>query len=250
VLITRPAGQGDDLAELLRAAGGQCVHVPAIRIGPPPSWQPLDEALGRIDGFDWIVFASANGVRSFVDRMRATGRDGRSLGTARLAAIGPATREELERSGFACDLTPEMYSSEGIVAALGRTPGQARFLLVRANRGRDVMRRELEALGHSVTEVPAYSSEPVETLDDAATRAVDLAPVDWLTVTSSLIAESAVRLFGPRIHRWRIASLSPVTSETLRRSGVTPTVEAATARAGALVEAMTDWELTHRVVSS
>jgi hypothetical protein len=81
-------------------------------------------------------------------------------------------------------------------------------------------------------------------------KALDVAPADWITVTSSLIAEAAVQLFGPRIHQWRIASLSPVTSATLRRSGVTPTVEAATAQASALVAAMADWESAHRAVSS
>ena len=250
VLTTRPAGQGDELAGLIRAAGGQCLHVPTIHIGPPSSWQPLDDAISRVDGFDWIVFASANGVRGFVGRMREAGRDGRSLGTARLAAIGPATRAELEHLGFKCDLTPEFFCSEGIAAALGRMPRPARFLLVRANRGRDLMRRELESLGHVVTEVSAYSSEPAETLDETSVRAIDSMPIDWITVTSSLIAESSLRLFGPRLHQWRVASLSPVTSAALRSGGVEPTVEAATAVGKSLVAAMTAWEMAHASVSS
>ena len=243
VLITRPEGQGDDLHGRVVAAGGSCVHVPTIRIGPPPTWEPLDRALGCADTFDWIVFASANGVRSFVDRLRFHGRDGRALGTARLAAIGPATRRELERAGFACDLTPDLHRSEGIVAAFeDGHAAAARFLLVRANRGRDLMRRELEARGHSVSEVAAYSSEPVEELDEAARRAVDRAPVDWLVLTSSFNAESTLRRFGPRVAGWRIASLSPVTSATLRRLGVEPAVEAADAGMESLVAAIVAWE--------
>ena len=250
VLNTRPSGQGDDLDALIRAAGGSSLRVPTIRIGPPALWQPLDNAIRQADTFDWIVFASANGVRGFCERLRKAGLDGRALGTVRLAAIGPATRQELDRAGFACDLQPELFRSEGIVAAFGHLTAPARFLLVRANRGRELMRRELESIGHAVTEVPAYSSEPVESLDAATTAAIDQSPVDWITVTSSLIAESAVRLFGPRIRQWRIASLSPVTSAALRRHGIDPTVEAGEAVTDSLVTAMADWETAHSPPSS
>ena len=245
VLNTRPPGQGDELDALIREAGGSCLRVPVIRIGPPASWQPLDDAIREADTFDWIVFASANGVRAFVERLRGAGLDGRTLGTARLAAIGPATRQALEHAGFACDLTPDLFRSEGIATALGQLPRPARFLLVRANRGRDVMRRELETRGHIVHEVPAYASEPVTTLDAATAGMIDQLSFDWITVTSSLIAESAVRLFGPRIRQWRVASLSPITSAALRQHGIEPTVEATAAVAESLVAAMADWELAH-----
>jgi uroporphyrinogen III methyltransferase/synthase len=224
--------------------------VPTICIGPPPSWEPLDDAIRRADTFDWIVFASVNGVRGFVDRLREAGLDGRALGTARLAAIGPATRQELDRAGFACDLTPAVFRSEGMITAIGRVPAPARFLLVRANRGRDLMRRELEAQGHSVIEVAAYASEPIEALDAATAATLEQTPVDWVTVTSSLIAESAVRLFGQRLRQWKIASLSPITTATLRRHGFDPTVEAAEAAGDSLVTAMAGWETSHAFKSS
>jgi uroporphyrinogen III methyltransferase/synthase len=242
VLVTRPHGQGEDLVAAIRAAGGSCLHVPVIDIGPPPSWEPLDAAIRRADIFDWIVFASANGARSFVHRLRHARLDARALGTARLAAIGPATRAELEGAGLFCDLTPELFRSEAIAEALGMMTPPARFLIVRANRGRDVMRRHLEACGHEVTEVCGYASHPIESLPAAAAAAIAQAPVDWITVTSSLIAESAVRLFGSRISGWKVASLSPITSATLRECGVTPTVEAAAAVGESLVAAMADWE--------
>ena len=245
VLNTRPPGQGDDLDALVRAAGGSCRRVPVIRIGPPASWQPLDDAIRQADTFDWIVFASANGVRGFAERLRGAGLDGRTLGTARLAAIGPATRQALEHAGFACDLTPDLFRSEGITAALGRSPIPTRFLLVRANRGRDLMRRELETQGHIVSEVPAYASAPVDALDATTATAIEQVPFDWITITSSLIAESAVRLFGHRIQQWRVASLSPITSATLRQHGIEPTVEATAAVADSLVAAMGDWEIAH-----
>jgi uroporphyrinogen III methyltransferase/synthase len=237
VIVTRPAGQQAELVARIRAAGGRPIAAPLIGIGPPPSWKPLDAALERLDTYDWIVFASANGVGGFLDRLRLAGRDGRALGTARLAAIGPATRASLEAASYVCDLVPGDYRSEGLVAAFAEQPRGGRFLLVRAALGRDVLRRGLEARGHEVDEVAAYASEPVEKLEPAVEEQLP-GPGAWISVTSGVIAEAAVRLFGERLRTWRIASISPVTSAALRRCGLEPAAEAAEATAASLVEAI------------
>jgi uroporphyrinogen III methyltransferase/synthase len=242
VLVTRPEGQGDEFAAGVRAAGGSCVSVPLVRIGPPDSWAPLDAAIAQADLVDWIVFASVNGVRGFLDRLRAAGRDARGLGTARIAAVGPATRRELEARGLVVDLEPTTFSSEGLAAALSGVPPGGRFLLVRADRGRDALKRELESRGHHVDEVAAYASRPEESLSPEALADVDRAGVDWITVTSPVIAAAAVRLFGERMRRWKIASISPLSSAALEAAGLRPTVEAQRATANAIIEAIVDHE--------
>jgi uroporphyrinogen III methyltransferase / synthase len=237
VVVTRPAGQQAELVARIRAAGGRPILAPVISIGPPASWAAVDAVIGRLDTYDWIVFASANGVRGFLDRLRLAGRDGRAIGTARLAAIGPATSASLEAAGYVCDLVPADYRSEGLVAAFDAQPRGGRFLLVRAAAGRDVLRRELEVRGHEVDEVAAYASEPVAAVEPAVAEQLP-GPGAWITATSGAIVEAAVRLFGERLRGWRIASISPVTSATLRRFGLEPAAEAAAATAASLVEAI------------
>jgi len=237
VIVTRPAGQEAELVALVRAVGGQPLHVPVIEIVDPPDWTPLDAALERLDTYDWIVLASANGVRGLLARLRSAGLDGRALGTARLAAIGPATQRALEEAGYVCDLVPADHHSEGLLATLVGEPAGSRFLLVRAATGRDVLPRGLADAGHHVDEVAAYSSEPIASLDEA-TAAATAEGGGWITVTSGAIVESAARLFGGRLRAWRIASLSPVTSAALRRFGLEPAVEAAEPNAAGLVAAI------------
>jgi len=244
VIVTRPPGQEMELVAMIRAAGGWPVHVPVIGITDPPSWAPLDDALGRLDTQDWIVFTSVNGVRGFVARLRRLGRDVRSLGTARLAAIGPATSAELEAVGLVCDLVPPDHRSEGLLAAFTDQPRGSRFLLVRATAGRDLLPRGLLAQGHHVEEVAAYASEPRAAIDDGARAATAVSDAAWITVTSGGIVEAAVKLFGGRMRGWRIASLSPVTSVALRRFGLEPTVEAAEPSMAALVAAIVGHERT------
>ncbi len=248
ILLTRPAGQADDLAAAIAMLGGESIHVPVVEIVPPESWEPLDAAIRQAGTFDWIVFASVNGVESFRGRLRALRLDARALGTVRLAAIGAATARALDEAGLECDLEPGVSTSEGMVEALLPTIRGGRVLLVRADRGRDVMRRELEAAGHDVTEVAAYSSRPVTSLDAATIAHIERLPIDWVTATSGVIAESAARLFGPWMRSWRIASLSPITSAVLRRLDRPPDCEATDPSPAALAAAIARWEAARPAV--
>ncbi len=64
---------GDDLAGQLGRLGAEVIVQPAIRIGPPADWRPVDAALARLAEFDWLVFSSANGVRYLLDRASEKG---------------------------------------------------------------------------------------------------------------------------------------------------------------------------------
>lgn len=238
ILITRPAGQGDDLARLLGAAGASCLLAPLVEIVPPESWQPLDDAILRAATFAWIVLSSVNGVRAFAGRLRCLGRDGRALGTARLAAIGPATSQALDAAGLRADLAPATSSSEGLVAALADVAPPSRFLIVRAEHSRGVLGRDLRARGHEVEEVVAYRNRPVTVLEPAIAAALDRDGADWITLTSPAIARAAVRVFSSRLATMRIATLSPVTSHSLRAEGLEPTVESRAATTADLVAAI------------
>jgi uroporphyrinogen III methyltransferase/synthase len=57
-------------------------------------------------------------------------------------------------------------------------------------------------------------------------------------VTSSAIARSLVRLFGQSLAKARLASISPVTSQTLRELGFEPAAEATTYTMSGLVAAI------------
>ena len=240
VLVTRPAGQTAELAEAVAAQGGIPVSLPLIEIGPAPDPAAFDAAIRAADRHDWIVFASANGVAAFVSRLRALGRDGRALGSARLAAIGTATRRALEAAGFVCDAAPAEHDqrSEGLLQTLSSTVRGGRFLLVRADGGREVLPEGLRADGHHVEEIAAYASRPRVALSAGDLDRLDAIGIDWVTITSGRIAEAACRLLGDRMSRWRVASISPVTSAVLRRHGIEPAAEAPTATVAGIIAAI------------
>src|SRR5207302_2794112 len=103
VLVTRPRDQAAELVERLESMGAEAIEAPMIRIVPPEDFGPLDEACLRAGTFDWIIFSSANAVDTFIQRLLATPNDLRSLRTAKLCAVGPATAERLATRGLKVD---------------------------------------------------------------------------------------------------------------------------------------------------
>src|SRR5262249_3133617 len=147
----------------------------------------------------------------------------RALGHLRLAAIGPATAEALAGFRLKADLVPESFRSEALAAALAELVGGRRVLLARADRGRVGLREEL-ARSCPGEPVAVYRNADAGALPaDGASRLAE-GSVDWITLTSSAIAERLHALLPdaahPRIGREiRLASLSPVTSATAARLG-------------------------------
>ena len=64
--------------------------------------------------------------------------------------------------------------------------------------------------------------------------------IDWITITSSATAESVARMFGDAMNKMKIASLSPVTSETILEMGYQVTAEANPYTIDSLVEAISE----------
>ena len=242
ILVTRPAHQAAALAGPLTELGAEVLFQPAIEIGPPVDWEPVDAALQRLGEFDWLVFSSSNGVRYLMNRLLAGGRDLRQLGSIKVAAIGPGTAEELLRYHLKADLVPDEFRAESLAGSLvGNARGQ-RFLLARASRGREVLAEELTAAGGNVEQVVVYQSSDVTAVDPQLAELMQAGKIDWVTVTSSAIAKSLRALFGESLKNTKLASISPVTSDTLRELGFEPAVEAKEYTMAGVVEAVLSTE--------
>ncbi len=223
---------------MLAALGAEVLEQPGITVSDPPDWSPVDDALNRIAGYDWVVFSSSNGVKRLLDRLVLRGGSPGQLATVRLAAIGPGTAAELVRYGLAAHVVPEEYRAEALAEALAPQAAGKRFLLARASRGRQVLPEQLTVAGGIVEQVVVYSTNNVETADPHIAAALAAGRVDWVTVTSSAIARAIVGLFGEPLRTARLASISPVTSQTLRKLGHPPAAEAAEYTMAGLVAAI------------
>jgi len=237
VLVTRPAHQAVGLVERLSVLGAEVMVHPVIQILEPGDWTEVDRIIDRLGQFDWIVFSSVNGAHHFWGRVAKLKGEVSKPSGVKLAAIGPGTADELRVRGLQVDLVPPKYRAESLADALAET-GDRRFLLCRASRGREVLAEKLLEAGAAVEQVVTYSSTDVQRADPSVVTMLDEGRIHWVTVTSSAIAAGLVNLFGSRLKRCCLASISPITSATLRESGFEPAVEAEEYTMAGLVEAI------------
>ena len=73
VVVTRAADQQGEARRLLESQGAQVLDLPALVIGPPDDWGPLDDALSELEDFHWLVVSSANGVQAVEQRLQRRG---------------------------------------------------------------------------------------------------------------------------------------------------------------------------------
>jgi uroporphyrinogen III methyltransferase/synthase len=231
IVVTRPEGESDRSAGALEELGADVIIAPTVAIRPVDDPGPMDDAITRLNEFDWLVFTSANGVTHFLDRLEVLGRDLRALGHLKLAAIGPATAEALNRYRLRADFVPDSFRSESLAEGLARQASGRRILLARADRGRTLLKDELERVAH-VEQVAVYRNVDAESLPRDVARQIEEGSVDWITLTSSAIATRLHALLGELARDQmgrtiRLASISPVTSETARGLGWEVAAEAA-----------------------
>jgi uroporphyrinogen III methyltransferase/synthase len=242
IVVTRPREHGFSAASLLESLGAEVLLAPTVEIRPLANPAPLDAAIGRLAEYDWLVFTSANGVRFYVRRLEDLGRDLRALGHLKLAAIVPATAEALAQHHLRADLVPETYRSESLAAALASVASNRKILLARADRGRAILKEELGKLA-DVDQVAVYQNVDAQSLPEAVIERIESGTVDWITLTSSAIASRLYDLL-PDSARHRVgrdiqlASLSPVTSATVRKLGWSVAVEAGEYTMEGLVRAL------------
>lgn len=246
IVITRARDGARVLADALTAAGADVVSIPTIEIRDPESWEPLDVAIRHLEEYDFLLVTSANGVRKFLERLKACGRNVDDLGGLEIGAIGPATASEFERAGVKVDFVPREYRAEGLLEALGSHDlrGKA-FLIPRAKVARDLVPRVLAERGARVDVIEAYETVLPSISAAELDRLLNPLP-DIVTFTSSSTATNFVALLGERrakqlLSAAAVASIGPVTSETLRRLGVSVTVEARASTLPGLVDAIREY---------
>lgn len=265
VLVGRARHQAGALASSLRKLGAQIIEIPFIEIRQPHSFRPLDTTLRSLDNYSWLILTSVNGVEAMWDRLKKLRIGNTQLAHLQIAAIGPATKNAIEKRGLKVNVVPEEYVAESVVTALRQNVSGERVLLVRAKVARDVIPRELQQAGAHVDVIEAYETI-VPKSSGARLRSVLNNPKrkpDVITFTSSSTVKNFVGLLestGKRnqghlrytgmLDGIKLASIGPVTSGTLRELGLPVDIEAREYTIPGLVEAIAEAVTTEGQTSS
>ncbi len=254
ILVTRRPDQAEPLASRLAALGATVVLAPAIEVGAPEDTAALDEALGHLDRYEWLVFASPNAVAAVKARLGALDRATLPAGL-KLASVGRTTSEaaqEAFRDRRVALAPADDYRAEGLLEAFASLdPAPRRVLLPASDLSQPGLAEGLRALGATVDQPIAYRTSTPEDL--AARLGEALAPgIDLVLFASPSAVQGFADVLGAGAAGFPAVAIGPTTAASARLAGMQilavadpSTVEglvAATVRALALDDAPSDSE--------
>lgn len=250
IVVTRAVAQSFQITAELETLGATVIHCPTIEIVPPSSWAPVDDAIARIDGYDWIIFTSANGVDFFFGRLGERLSDSKSaLARNAVVAIGPATASALQREGITARIVATSSRAEGALQAIIDHLGdenrvaELSFLIPQAKVSREALANGLRKLGARVDAVETYQTIKPDIDGAGIVRLFEESAVDAITFTSP----STVSNFSALVGRGRlsellsntvVACIGPVTAEAAAEHGLKRIVLPSSYNSAALVQAI------------
>ena len=228
IAVTRAETQLGEARRLFEQAGAEVVDLPALVVGPPDTWGPLDEALAELDQFHWLVFSSGNGVEAVQQRLQRLGSSlahrPRSL---KIAAVGRKTAAQLEAAGAPADFVPPAFVADSLLEHFPVPGWGLRLLLPRVQSGgRSLLADAFAEAGARVVEVAAYETRCPDGLPSAAVAALEQQNLAAITFSSGKTVQHTAQLLEQHFGaEWRqqlqgvaLVSIGPQTSQSCRQA--------------------------------
>ena len=149
VLITRPIKQSQELRNAIHEHGGNPILFPVIDI-KPLSPVIIKHNKEQLDVASIIIFVSINAA--------INGKDHFDFTNKKVIAIGPTTKNYLERNDITVTFCPEKeFNSEGLLqSSILKNVKNKIITIVRGESGRESLNIELDRRGAKVQYLTAY----------------------------------------------------------------------------------------------
>jgi len=227
VVITRAASQSSELRSGLEDLGARVIECPTIHIVPPTSWKPVDDAIRRMNTYNWLLFTSANAVEQFMDRM------GSRRPAIPIAVVGSSTGKKLGEWGLKPSLVPADFRAEGLLEAFPENLVGTRILFPRAEVARELLPEELRRRGATVDVVTVYRT--VKALVGNIGEILETERVDCIVFTSPSTIPEDLHMLPTGT---ALAVIGPVTREAALLMGLKVDIVPVESTVPALVKAI------------
>jgi len=224
IVVTRAREQAGQLTEMLQAQGAEVIELPFISVEPHFDQTIVSEVLAGIAVYEWIIFTSANGVKNFFDLFYKAYDDIRCLGPMRIAAVGAATAQEIEKHRLKVDLIPKKANADALAEELIENEGidSVQILVVTGNQNRESLVERLESdEGRAIVDtLPVYRTSKNDLTDHPAAERYRKEGADAILFTSSstvksFVDQAAALSLEANARKPALGSIGPLTSKTL-----------------------------------
>ncbi len=165
IAITRDEEGAKDFVQMVESRNGKAIALPTISLVPKAP-AVLFKFLDMISDkkHDYILFMSANAVKimfDVFDKAKKTIDAVSLLNSAKIVAVGPHTKQELENYNVNVSMMPKKYSSHGVIELLSRADCRGKKIIIpRSSASTNYLATLLAGLGMDVDEVHVYDVKP------------------------------------------------------------------------------------------
>lgn len=218
ILVTRDKKQAIEMSKNIYKRGGIPIELPFIEI------ENLEIDLKNLKKYRAILFNSPNGVRAFFKNLK----DIRNLANIKIGAVGIKTREILEKYKLIPDFIPSEYLVDNLAEeATKYTNENDNILIVTSDISPCNVQKYNSLYKRNYEKIIAYKTKKIKV--DNKNISETLKNVDVITFLSSSTVESFYESLEGNIlnlKNKKIASIGPMTSETIRKFGMNVDYEA------------------------
>lgn len=247
---------GRQFAELVAKHGGRPFHAPALAEVPDVDRDTIARLVADVESRPprVAIFQTGVGTRALFEATDALGLTGRLLAVLAqitVAVRGPKPTAVLRGRGVRMDLSArDPFTTAEVLEALAQTPVAGERVVVQrygvTNLG---LEEALKARGAHVIEIPTYrwalpeDTRPMVELMDA----LEHRRIDAVAITNAAQVYNLFDLAGQLgradalragLNRTLVASVGPVSSDALRKFGVTVGLESSPPKLGPLMSAL------------
>lgn len=218
ILVTRDKNQAKEMSDNISKRGAIPVELPFIEI------ENLKIDLKSLKKYKAILFNSPNGVNAFFENLK----DIRFLSNIKIGAVGVKTKEVLENYKIIPDFIPEEYLVDRLAEEVVKfTDENDNILIVTSDISPCNIEKYNSLYKRNYEKVVAYNTKKLKVDREKIIEA--LKDIDIITFLSSSTVEAFYEsldgdffILGDK----KIASIGPMTSETIKRLGMKVSYEA------------------------
>jgi len=201
IVVTRPAGQNEGLAEMIRAEGGEPIVFPVLEILDLEDTRALVAAADRLEAYDLAVFISPNAVDKALNVIGARREWPERL---RAATIGRASEKALARYGVTNVIAPSgRFDSEALLALPQLVDVRGwRVVVFRGDGGRELLGDTLRSRGATVEYVECYRRVRPNADVEPLLKRWGRGEIDAVTVSSSEGLRNLYDMLGKLGQAW------------------------------------------------